>query len=446
MDYANLYSIEAEQAIIGGIIIDNEVWAEVSNKLEKTDFYKREHQIIFDIMTFLVSKNEPIDSITLTNILNRNSNLEKKSSTTYINNIIKSTTNTKNILSYVNIVKDKSTLRQIINLSKEIIEFSLNSKTDNVNDVLEMIEKKFLSISKKINKNEKFADISDILSKTIKKIEMLNETNSSITGLASGFKDLDTLTSGFHKSDLIIIAGRPSMGKSTLAINIAQNVLATLNIPIVIFSMEMSSEQIIMRLLSSLGQINLQKLRTGTLDKSDWPRLTAAVATLLNKKNLFIDDSGALTPFDIKNKIKQIYKIQKNIGLIIIDYIQLIKIPGLQDNRSREIAEISRALKILAKELNVPIIVLSQLNRSSEQRNDKRPLMSDLRESGAIEQDADLVIFIYKDELKNKNLNKKISEIIVAKQRNGPTGKINLNFIPEYCKFEDPEEDDKNLF
>lgn len=433
---SNLHPIEAEQAIISAVIANNDIWSYVLENLDKSDFCKKEHQVLFDMMTFLISKNEPVDKITLINLLKKNSHLENLSGNEFINSLIKNTPSIKNLASYIEIVKNKSTLRRVIEAGKDIIDFSINHKNESINEILNFAEDKIAQISKKINKKDDFKNIQKVLLDTLKNIEIRNELKSNITGIPSGFKELDDLTAGFHKSDLIVIAGRPSMGKSTLAINIAEHIIINNKKPVVIFSMEMPVEQIITRLISSLGRINLHKLRSGILDQSDWPRLLNS-ASLLIGKNLFIDDNGALTPFDIKNKIKKIEKDIKDIGLIIIDYIQLIKIPGLQDSRAREIAEISRSLKILAKEFNVPIIVLSQLNRSLELRNDKRPLMSDLRESGAIEQDADLIVFIYRDEVYNKNERAdKISEIIIAKQRNGPIGKINLKFLPEYCKFE----------
>ncbi|HIH2763371.1 MAG TPA: replicative DNA helicase [Candidatus Azoamicus sp.] len=432
----SLYPSEAEQAILSSIVVNNDLWHEVSESLDRNDFCKIEHQVLFDMMKFLISKNDPIDKITVINLLKKTYNSDDDPNTNFFVKLIKDVPTLKNLKTYIQIVKSKSILRKLINTNKEIIDLASDYNHHDLTDLFNLVEGKISKLSKKIDNKPEFKNISEILATAIKNIEIRHESNSHVTGLSSGFKDLDELTAGFHKSDLIVIAGRPSMGKSTLAINIAEHATIENKKPVILFSMEMSTDQVSTRMLSSLGRINLQKLRCGNIDQTDWPRLNHSV-TLLSGTHMFIDDSGALTPFDIRNKIKKIKSMYNDIDLVIIDYIQLIKIPGLQDNRAREIAEISRSLKILAKEFDVPIIVLSQLNRSVEQRNDKRPLMSDLRESGAIEQDSDLIIFIYRDNVYNKN-NKETndSEIIIAKQRNGPTGKIHLKFLPEFCKFE----------
>lgn len=437
-NYLMPYSIEAEQAVLGGIILDNDTWETISNALEKNDFYKKKHQIIFNAMEYLIKKNEPLDTITLSEILKQEDNLEKIGGKSYLENLLKNTHSAKNILAYSNIIKNKSSLRKLITTSKNIIELALDYKNENISDLIDKAEEKILSISQKHRheNQDNLINISTILTGTIKKIETLFESNSYITGLSTGFKDLDKITSGLHPADLIIIAGRPSMGKTTLAINIAEHIIIKKNIPVLIFSMEMPAEQVTIRMLSSLGRIELQRLRTGMLKETDWPRLSSAIS-FISGKHLFIDDSGSLTPFDIKSRARNIYKTYKNLGIIIIDYLQLMHIPGLNDYRAAEISEISRSLKILAKELKVPIIALSQLNRSLEQRLDKRPIMSDLRESGAIEQDADLIIFIYRDEIYNKNsTNSGTAEIIIAKQRNGPIGTLKLTFFGHYSKFE----------
>jgi len=443
---SDLFPIETEQAILSSIIINNELWYEVSELLNKKDFCKVEHQVIFNMIEYIVSKKDVVDEINLINLLKKSYNSEDKSNDDFLKKLLKNSPTLSNLKTYIKIVKSKSTLRQLIQISKDIEDLASEYKHHDLTEIFNIIENKISSLSKKIDSKPEFKNIQEILGATIKKIEERNELKSNITGLSSGFNNLDEITSGFHKSDLIIIAGRPSMGKSTLAINIAENIIINNKKPVILFSMEMSMDQVSTRMLSSLSSVNLHTLRCGNINQTDWPRLKNSVE-LLSKTNMFIDDSGALTPFDIKNKLKKIKNIYNEIGLVIIDYIQLIKIPGLQDNRSREIAEISRSLKILAKDFDVPIIVLSQLNRSVEQRNDKRPLMSDLRESGAIEQDSDLIIFIYRDNVYNKN-NKETndSEIIIAKQRNGPTGKIYLKFLPEFCRFENIDKNEKNLF
>lgn len=434
--YSIPFSIEAEQAILAGIIIDNENWEKISDEIEESDFYKKKHRIIFKILENEIKNNKNIDVLSLTEILKNNNEITLIGGKEYLNEIIANTANTKNITTYVKIIREYSALRKLIITSKNIIETSLNIKNKNIQEIIDKAEKEILSISKKHQKKENITTISQALTTTIKKIETFFESGSNITGLSSGFNELDNITSGLHKSDLIIIAGRPSMGKTTLAINIAENIIIKNNLPVLIFSMEMPAEQIATRMLSSLGRIELQRLRTGLLKETDWPRLSSAIA-LMSGKNLYIDDSGSLTPYDINNKARKIYNLNKELGAIIIDYLQLMHIPDMNDFRASEISEISRSLKVLAKELNVPIIALSQLNRGLEQRTDKRPIMSDLRESGAIEQDADLIIFIYRDEIYNKNIkNKGMAEIIIAKQRNGPIGTINLRFLGHYSKFE----------
>ncbi len=432
------YSIEAEEAILGGILIDNSVWDEISGNLETNDFYKSNNKRIFKTLNELYEEDKPLDIITVSEKLKKKKELEKIGGLEYLNKLIKNASNTTNIFIYTKIVREKSSIRKLISISKNIIDISLNKSNKNINEILDEAERKILSISKEhnyIRKNDPIA-ISSILSKTIKNIEKLFEANSNITGLSSGFVELDKITSGFQKSDLIIIAGRPSMGKTTLSMNIAEYITIKNDSPVLVFSMEMSSEQLAIRILASLGRIDLQRLRTGMLKDTDWPRLSSAIS-LISTKKLFIDDSGALTPFDIKNKARRIYKKYGELGVIIIDYLQLMTIHGITEFRAFEVSEISRSLKILAKELSVPIIVLSQLNRSLEQRIDRRPIMSDLRESGSIEQDADLIIFIYRDEIYNKNTSDiGTAEIIISKQRNGPIGTIKLTFLGNYSRFE----------
>ena len=432
------HSVEAEQAVLGGLILDNNQWENVRNIIDKNDFYNKKNQIIYEIMERLINKNEPVDIITLLTILEKENILKQTNIKKYLNDLAKHTPSAKNITIYSKIIKDQTILRSLIKVSKYIIELSQNNENKDVIDLIDIAEEKILSISNKHNKQneEKLINISKTLTDTINKIELLHQLKSSITGVPSGFKELDNITSGLHPSELIVIAGRPSMGKTAMALNIAEHITIKTNMPVLIFSMEMPSDQITTRLLSSLSRVELQRLRNGMLKDTDWPRLSSAVS-LISGKELFIDDSGSLTPFDVKTRARKIYKKHKKIGAIIIDYLQLMRMPGSYDNKVNEISEISRALKILAKELNVPIIALSQLNRSVEQRIDKRPMMSDLRESGAIEQDADLIIFIYRDEIYNKNSNDiGIAEIIIAKQRNGPIGSFKLSFLGQYSKFE----------
>ncbi len=436
--YLTPHSIEAERAVLGGLMLQNDQWEEISETIDKGDFYKKIHQMIFLAMATLVKNNEPIDVVTLSVILEKEKKINDIGGIKYLNLLIKNTPSAKNISFYAKILIDQSLLRKLIATNKHFIEVALSNKNIDVKKLIDTVEEKFLSLSNIYSKKNKgsLTNISHVLKKTIKNIETFSKSKSHITGLSSGFNKLDNITSGLHPSELIIVAGRPSMGKTALAINIAENIIMNTNLPVLVFSMEMSSEQITTRIIASLGHIHLQKLRNGKLKEMDWPKLSQAVSILSNK-NLFIDDSGVLTPFDIKTKARKIYKQHKKIGAIIIDYLQLMKMPGSNDNKVQEISEISRSLKVLAKELDVPIIALSQLNRSLEQRLDRRPIMSDLRESGAIEQDADVIIFIYRDEIYNKNTSDLgIAEIIIAKQRNGPIGNFKLKFFGHYSKFE----------
>ena len=431
-------SNESEQALLGNILIENSNWEAIIEIIEENDFYQERNRIIFSSIANLIQNGLPADIITVIDLIKKENKLEKVGGEKYLNFLIQNSYSNQNIIAYANIIRDNSLLRKLAMVSKKIIEISINHKNNKISDILDIAEEKILSISEKYNKkkHENLYEISKILTYTIKKIELLFELKAKITGLSSGFDELDKLILGLHPAELIIIAGRPSTGKTTFAINIAENIIIKHDVPILIFSMEMSAEQITTRLLSSLSKIDLSKLRNGNLTDSDWQKLSSSVE-LISGKKFFIDDSANLSPFDVKSKSRKIFQKHKNIGAIIIDYIQLMRIPGSTDNKTNEMAEISRSLKILAKELNVPIIALSQLNRGLEQRIDKRPMMSDLRESGAIEQDADVIIFIYRDELYNKNSKDSgLAEIIISKQRNGPTGNFKLAFLGKFSKFE----------
>lgn len=430
------HSTEAEQSILGGLMLDNDKFDAIQNIIEVNDFHRQDHKIIYEAIENLSNKNKPFDIITISEYLITKNKLQKIGGFEYLVQLIKKTPGTANIKAYITIINDYSILRKLIKAGSNIIESALNAKGQKIPEIIDYSEKQIFDISKNQDKKSKIKTIYDIFKKTIHQIKTLSESSNSISGISSGFSKFDKLTSGLQKSDLIIIAGRPSMGKTTFAMNIAEHNMMTTNKPILIFSMEMPSEQIGMRLLSSLTKIELQKIRTGNLNDNEWKQIKTKINTI-NAKKLFIDDSESLSPLDIRTKARKITKENGQIGMIIIDYLQLMKIQGINENRTYEISEISRSLKNLAKELEVPIIALSQLNRSLEQRIDKRPIMSDLRESGAIEQDADLIIFIYRDELYNKeSKNKGIAEIIIGKQRNGPLGNENLLFKGEYSKFE----------
>jgi replicative DNA helicase len=430
------HSSEAEQSILGGLMLDNDKLEIIENIIEINDFHRQDHKIIYEAIHILSIKNKPFDVITVSECLLSKNKLKKIGGFEYLIQLIKNTPGTANIKAYANIVNEYSILRKLIKAGSNIIETAINSKGKKILEIIDYSEKQIFDISKNKDKKSKIKIISEIFKKTIHQVKTLSESSNNISGISSGFSKVDKLTSGLQKSDLIIIAGRPSMGKTTFAMNIAEHNIMTTNKPVLIFSMEMPSEQIGMRLLSSLTKIELQKIRTGTLNENEWKQIMLKITTI-NTKKLFIDDSESLSPIDIRTKARKITKEHGQLGIIIIDYLQLMKIQGINENRTYEISEISRSLKSLAKELNVPLIALSQLNRSLEQRIDKRPIMSDLRESGAIEQDADLIIFIYRDELYNKDSKYKgIAEIIIGKQRNGPLGNENLFYKGEYSTFE----------
>ncbi|HFL8819292.1 MAG TPA: replicative DNA helicase [Candidatus Azoamicus sp. OHIO2] len=441
-----IFSLEAEQAVLGAVILDNNCWEIVVRTLIKSDFYRKSHQILFEYIGLVMDDCLPVDIVTLSNLLIKNNNLEKIGGFDYLNSIIKSTPSSKNIIVYLNIVKDKAILRSIISINKDIIDYALSNKYKRIEDIIDYSEEQIMSISRRYKYKGDYITASDILTKTLKRIEDLYYLNATIIGLSSGFEELDRLTLGFNKSDLIIIAGRPSMGKTAFAMNIAEHVVIDLKKTILIFSMEMTGTQVIERMLSSIGRVSLNKVRNGMLDETDWPRLTHAV-TLLSQHKFFIYDAGPVDLFNIKSIARKVFSSNKDLAAIIIDYIQLIKILGGSENRVQELAEISRSLKSLARELDIPIIALSQLNRGLESRLDKKPIMSDIRESGAIEQDADLIIFIYRDEIYNK-INPEVgkADIIISKQRNGPTGEFKLDFLAEFVKFESINKDYKEYW
>lgn len=444
--YTMPHSVEAEMAFLGCLIIENEKWNDIIDILNDDDFYQEKNRIVFFAMKELANNNEPIDVIMIFNVLRKNNIVHKIGSESYLEDLINSVSDVNNIFSYLNILRETSLSRRFILAAKEIIQLSLNNKNKNIDELIDAVEKKILTVSREFsNKNNKTVlDISTVLRSTIEKIETLYHSGRRITGVSTGFAELDDLTTGLHPAELIVIAGRPSMGKTALALNIAENVLINHNLPVLIFSMEMSAEQIVTRMLSSLGDIELHHLKNGQFVDSDWPRLAGSVSNL-SGRSLFIDDSGTLNPFDVKTRARAVYQRCNKLGLIIIDYLQLMEMPGAKESKNNEISEISRALKIFSKELQVPIIVLSQLNRGLEQRIDKRPIMSDLRSSGAIEQDADLILFIYRDEIYNRNNDMPgMSEIIIAKQRNGPTGVIKLFFDGQFAKFIDLDKKENN--
>lgn len=432
------HSLEAEQSILGGLMLSNHAWMDVVEVVSESDFYRHEHRLIFRVMTQLTESDTPLDVVTVSEALDKRNQLDEIGGLAYLGELANSTPGIVNIRAYCEIVRERSVLRQLIQVSSEISATAFNTGGRPSREILDEAERRVFAIAEQGAKQGGPQTIKPLLTKVIDRIDTLYSSNSDLTGLSSGFVDLDNLTSGLQSSDLIIVAGRPSMGKTTFAINIAENVVMMDKHPVLIFSMEMPADAIVTRMLSSLGRIELQRLRNGKLEEEDWPRLNSAISLLADKK-LLIDDTPALTPIEVRARSRRIAKEYGGLGLIVLDYLQLMQVPG-SASRVEEVSEISRSLKALAKELHCPLIALSQLNRGLEQRPNKRPVMSDLRESGAIEQDADVIMFIYRDEVYNKEDNnplKGIGEIIIGKQRNGPIGDVKLAFLGRYTKFED---------
>ena len=428
-------NIEAEQSVLGGILLDNNAVNSVLEILETADFYSEAHRKIFSAIIELSEKSEPSDLITLSNLLRNNKQIDDVGGVAYLASLVDNVPSAANIAYYSKIIKEKSILRRLIGVSTEILNKSYNSTTD-VDHVLDDAEHAIFEISENKIKPS-FFPLKDIIKDSFKTIEKLYEKKQLITGVPTGYEELDKLTSGFQQSDLVIIAGRPSMGKTALAINIAQNAAIEMEVPVALFSLEMSKEQLAIRMLSSEARVDSQRLRKGFLGETDWPKLTTA-AGRLSDASIYIDDTPAISVLEMKAKSRRL-KAENGLGLIVLDYLQLMRGRDSSMPREQEISEISRSLKALAKELNVPVVALSQLNRQVEARTDKRPYLADLRESGAIEQDADVILFIYRDEVYNRsedNPEKGLAEIIVGKQRNGPTGKVKLTFLKEYTRFE----------
>jgi replicative DNA helicase len=430
------HSIEAEQSVLGGLMLDNRAWDVVVDRLREIDFYRHEHVLIFRAMSRLVSKTKPLDVLTVSEALREVHELEQAGGEVYLFELANNTPSVANISAYADIVRERSVLRQLIATAGDIADSAFNVQGRSIVELLDEAERKVFSISEQGSKTTGPINIKEFLAKTMDRIDTLFHSSTALTGLPTGYRDLDEMTSGLQPSDLVIIAGRPSMGKTVLAMNIAEHVAIKSRAPVLVFSLEMPGEAIVMRFLSSLCRIDQLRIRTGKLTDEDWPRISSTVS-MLSEAPLFIDDTPALSPAEMRARARRIAKEQGQLGLIVVDYLQLMQVPGVSENRTAEISEISRSLKTLAKELNVPVIALSQLNRGLEQRTDKRPVMSDLRESGAIEQDADLIAFIYRDEVYNENSpDKGTAEIIIAKQRNGPIGKVRLTFMGQYTCFE----------
>ncbi|MCK5889736.1 MAG: replicative DNA helicase [Methylococcales bacterium] len=432
------HSIQAEQSVLGGLLLDNQTWDSVADKVAADDFYRKDHRLIFTTIERLAEKQEPFDVVTISESLDAIDELKSMGGLSYLATLAKDTPSAANIVAYANIVRDRSVLRQLIHVGTEISDSAFNPNGEETSDILERAERDVFKIAEQRQRGQEggFKSIKNLLASAVDKIETLYEQEGSITGASSGFTDFDELTSGLQPADLIIVAGRPSMGKTTIAMNMAENVAIQTKKPVAVFSMEMPGDSLAMRMMSSLGRIDQNKVRTGKLEDDEWPRLTSAI-NLLAETKLFIDDTPALTPTEVRARARRLTREHGQLGLIVLDYLQLMQSPSSGESRVQQISDISRGLKALAKELNVPVVALSQLNRNLEQRPNKRPVMSDLRESGAIEQDADLIVFVYRDEVYNEDSpDKGIAEIIIGKQRNGPLGTVRLTFLGQFTRFE----------
>jgi replicative DNA helicase len=429
-------NIEAEQSVLGGVLIENEAVHKVMEILTAEDFYRDAHRKIYDALMDLAERDEPADLITLTNELRKKEHLDSVGGASYVTSLIDSVVTAANIEYYAKIVKEKAILRKLIDTSTEIITHSYEDRSD-VESLLDEAERAIFEISENRVKPS-FYPIRDIVKQSFKTIERLYEKKELVTGVPSGYRELDQRTAGFQPSDLIIVAGRPSMGKTAFCLNVAQYAAIEKRTSVGIFSLEMSKEQIVIRMLCSEAQVEGTRLRTGFLSESDWPRLTLAAGTLSDAP-IFIDDAAALSVLELRAKARRL-NAEHGLGMIMIDYLQLMRGRAKVENRQQEISEISRSLKALAKELNIPVIAVSQLSRRTEERQGMRPQLSDLRESGAIEQDADVILFIYRDEVYNRsedNPNRGKAEVIIGKQRNGPTGKIELAFLEKFTTFKE---------
>lgn len=433
-------AIEAEQSILGSMMLDNRLIDEVTTELEPRDFYRSDHQLIFNEIVTLDSKGEAVDVVTVSESLTHLGELDKVGGLAYLGALAKNTPNAGNVQSYARIVRERAILRRLIESANDIIQAAYQPEGRQPEEVLDFAEQMIFEIAKNNNQAKAgFRKIDGLLSEAVDKIEELFKTKQTITGVPTGFIDLDKKTTGLQGGDLVIVAGRPSMGKTSFSMNLVEYAAINENLPVAVFSMEMPGAQLATRMLASLSRVNSTKLRTGQLDNDDWPKLTSALG-LLQDKSIYIDDTPALSPLEVRTRARRLAaEHEHGLGLIMIDYLQLMRGSDSKtsENRTLEISNITRSLKGLAKELDCPVVVLSQLNRSLEQRPDKRPVMSDLRESGAIEQDADLIMFIYRHEVYEPETDQKgLAEIIISKQRNGPIGKVRLMFLGEFTRFE----------
>ncbi len=430
------HSVEAEQSLIGGLMLDKSAWDKVADLVGSEDFYRKDHKLIFRAIAELVEDGQPCDVVVLSEFLDKRDELEQAGGLEYLATLANETPGSANARAYANIVRERAMLRSLIEVGNEIAGQAFRTEGRTAADVVDEAERRVFEIAERGSRGRQgFKSLKDILPETVDRIDTLHQSDGSITGISTGYAKFDEMTAGLQPGDLVIIAGRPSMGKTTFAVNIAENAAIGSRVPTAIFSMEMPASQLAFRMISSLGRVDQTHLRTGNFPDEDWSRINTAVQ-LMSDAPIFIDDTAGLAPTEIRARARRLQR-EHGLGLIVVDYLQLMQVPGNMENRATEISEISRSLKALAKELALPVIALSQLNRSVEQRTDKRPVMSDLRESGAIEQDADMIIFIYREEVYNPDTPRKgLADIVIAKQRNGPIGDFPLTFVGRYTKFE----------
>ena len=430
------HSIEAEQSVLGGLLLSAEAWDAVAETVSPSDFYRPDHRLIFKQIAKLAEASEPVDVITVADKLEASGELDAAGGLNYLAELAKNTPSASNIRAYGQVVNERASLRKLIEAAQDIAESGFNPEGRTSDELIDEAERLIMKISEQGPKAGGPQEVNPLLQTALARIEELFNSGGDITGLSTGFTDLDKMTSGLQPSDLVIVAGRPSMGKTSFAMNLVENAILAQDKPILVFSMEMPAEQLVIRILSSVGKIDQTRIRNGKLEQEDWPKLSAAVGKLKDVP-LLIDDTAALTPTELRSRARRVHREHGQLGMIMVDYMQLMQIAGSSEGRTAEISEISRNLKAIAKEFNCPMVALSQLNRSLEQRPNKRPVNSDLRESGAIEQDADVIMFIYRDEVYNEDSpDKGTAEIIIGKQRNGPIGTARLAFVGQYTRFD----------
>ncbi|MDX1733106.1 MAG: replicative DNA helicase [Halioglobus sp.] len=430
------HSVEAEQSVLGGLLLSADGWSSVAEEVTAADFYRPGHRMIFRQIQQLADSLEPIDVITVADKLQASGELEAAGGLSYLTELAHNTPSASNIRAYAQVVRERASLRSLIEVAQDIADSGFNPEGRSSDDLINEAERRIMQISEQGPKAGGPREVNPLLQSALERIEELSAADSHITGLSTGFADLDDRTAGLQDSDLVIVAGRPSMGKTSFAMNLVEHAVLNQDKPVLVFSMEMPADQLIIRMLSSIGRIDQRRVRVGQLDDADWPKLSVAINKLKDVP-LFIDDTPALTPTEVRSRARRVYREHGGLAMIMVDYMQLMQVAGASEGRTAEISEISRSLKAIAKEFSVPMVALSQLNRSLEQRPNKRPVNSDLRESGAIEQDADVIMFIYRDEVYHpETAEPNTAEIIIGKQRNGPIGTVNLAFQGEFTRFD----------